>query len=595
MNSTELPVIGNPPKARAARFVGTAETVSFGKGFYDEEHDGSEPFRWMARAGVLTFSPRRIARFLELNVRSEFHDLTQRLTARAGEAEDELDLAHAWTPISIAIPPGACEIKLAVSEIFPKAYYPGDTRELGICVRAPTIHENGERHDAIRRQWKNKIHNTREMLARKTVLASTPPELGIDLHGACNVKPPCVYCEWDDSKEKEGDNVDTPFTVDTLADYGEFFANSGRLQNCSVGEPFMKRDLDDLLDVFGNAGKSLEMSTNGQILTDRNIQKLLGRNVQLFISLDAATSETYARLRNDTLPRILDNVRRLVDAKGGREGLPKVFLVFMPMRANVHELEDFVKLCAELRVDRLVLRPLNATLGNNLAWDRAGYHFDYDREILPFDELVRVSGRAAELGRRHGVDVLDQLDFGGELALDFEREYAQGREEVTSDVTVETRSASELAADVESARTAPIAPATESTAKTAELPSLGSGRLPICQEPWTNLYILRRGVFPCSYGYKPVGPTEQFRESWNSTILQNIRAKLGDGELHHYCLQSKACPILRKFESAHKLPFRQRAALRTWHMWKRANAVTGGIPSWAFGRLKAAFGLRSRT
>ena len=56
--------------------------------------------------------------------------------------------------------------------------------------------------------------------------------------------------------------------------------------------------------------------------------------------------------------------------------LPKVFLVFMPMRANLHELEAFVKLCRDVKADRLVLRPLNATLGNQLVWDRAGYHFD---------------------------------------------------------------------------------------------------------------------------------------------------------------------------------------------------------------------------
>ena len=45
----------------------------------------------------------------------------------------------------------------------------------------------------------------------------------------------------------------------------------------------MMRNFDELLDVFGNTGKVLEMTTNGQILTERNIQKLLDRQIDLYI------------------------------------------------------------------------------------------------------------------------------------------------------------------------------------------------------------------------------------------------------------------------------------------------------------------------
>ncbi len=58
------------------------------------------------------------------------------------------------------------------------------------------------------------------------------------------------------------------------------------------------------------------------------------------------------------------------------------------------------RLCADLEVDRLVLRPLNDSEGVELRWDRAGYRFEYQRALLPWRELVRASGRAAELCRR---------------------------------------------------------------------------------------------------------------------------------------------------------------------------------------------------
>src|SRR5690606_15587606 len=159
-----------------------------------------------------------------------------------------------------------------------------------------------------------------------------------------------------------------------LREWGPFFDNSTNLVNCSIGEPFMMKNLDGLLDAFGDAGKTLEMTTNGQILTDRNIQKLVGRNIDLYISLDAGTPGTYAKLRNQRFDAILANLRRLVAAKGGRLGLPRVHLVFMPMRVNVAELEAFVRICADLQVDRLVLRPLNSSETSTLDWDRGGYH-----------------------------------------------------------------------------------------------------------------------------------------------------------------------------------------------------------------------------
>jgi MoaA/NifB/PqqE/SkfB family radical SAM enzyme len=584
MERIELPVIQSSPVPLRSS-PGSFASVRYAQGFHDEESEGLEPFRWMSRSGVLGFEPEAVGRFLELGVFSEYGDLSQKLLVSAGGDRETLELVHGWTSISLSIPPHLDRIGFQVSKIFPKAYYPADGRELAVRVKNPILHSDPARHEHVRGQWANAVLNLREMLQGETTLESTPPTLGIDLHGACNVKPPCVYCEWDHSKELEGENVDRPFTLASLVDLGEFFENAGSLQNCSVGEPFMMRNLDELLDAFGNRGKFLDMSTNGQILTERNVQKLLGRKVHLYVSLDAATAETYSRLRNDTFDRILENLRRLVEAKGGPGALPKVFLVFMPMRANVHELERFVKLCAELRVDRLVLRPLNTTLGNDLKWERAGYTFDYDREILPFGELVRVSGQARALSRRYGVALVDQLDFGGELESLFEAEYREGSEEGSAVPASSGESPGPASPPLETPR-----PPEPPGAEPDPMPSLGLERWPICTEPWKILYVLRRGVLPCSYGYKAIADMDGFRGAWNSSLLQEIRRDLGRGKLHPYCLSSRGCPILRKFEKAHKLPLAQQARLWIWPFWKRLNALTGGFPRLVLRGLRSLAG-----
>lgn len=537
-----LRVIQTGPERRGPRplFDRTAEPVEM-LGFHGVERDDVREFRWLGETARLRFAPASAGRFLELPVFSEYLDLSQELAVEvAGETAAHC-LLNGWTVLSLAIPPAASEVTLESNEILPPAFHPGDARTLALRVGVPRLHGDAERHRVVKAVWDNRILNWREMSARATELRSTPPNLGVDLHGVCNVKPPCVYCDWDAFKAQEGDFVDEPFTRQTLESWGPFYEQAESLINCGIGEPFMMKNLDELLDVFDQGDKMLEVATNGQILTDRNIERLVGRKVRLFVSLDAATPETYAKLRNDTLPKILDNLRRLISAKGGRGGFPKVFLVFMPMRVNAHELEAFVELCAELDVDEMVLRPLNYSDELGLDWERAGYHFVYEEELLPFDELVRISGRAAELCRRHAVTLSDKLDFGDATMEDsFPEEFSDGRREIEPE---------------------PVAASTTAPPPVEAVP-LEAPDMPMCHEPWKHLYILRRGVYPCCYGHSPLAPMDHWEEVWNSPRLQEIRGELAAGRLHDYCLESTSCPIVQKHLHGGRMPLRQALPLR---------------------------------
>jgi MoaA/NifB/PqqE/SkfB family radical SAM enzyme len=584
-------------------YLTTRAPVAFGEGFYEEQVEHLDVYRWMGQTGRLVFAPDEAERYLECWVMSEFYDLSQDVTVEQGGRVDRLPLVHGWSPLSIAIAPVVDHVDLTLNKIFPKSYYPADRRTLGVRVRQPHLHRDGRWHSHFVRQHANAVHNVSEMLDGKARLESTPVTLGIDMYGACNVKPPCVYCEWDYSKDLEGAHVDTPFTVDTLTAWGPFFDNSVNLVNCSIGEPFMMKNLDDLLDAFTDGGKVLEVATNGQILTDRNIQRLLGRNIDLYISLDAGTPDTYRKLRNDRFDAILRNLRRLNEAKGGPGHLPRVHLVFMPMRVNVHEIEEFVRLAADLRVDRMVLRPLNYSDAISLDWDRAGYRFEYQKELLPFNELVRASGRADELCRRLGVKLADQMDFGGSMGSQFERWFEEGRREGAAALgaaPVTTRPApveatpAPVEATPEPAPESAVAPTVADDSRPAAPPALGDERVPLCTEPWKSLYILRRGVFPCCYGHAPVAPMDGHAEAWNSPLLQGIRHELAHGRFHDYCLRSPACPIVRKSQQAHELPRGQAFRLKARQLWTRLDRVGGGLPGKVYRKSRSLLRLAWR-
>ena len=571
-----------PSTAPQRAYLATAAPARFESGFFAEERDEVHAFRWMDTSGRLAFGPHDGDRHLELWVFSAFHDLSQELSVIAGDLTHRERLVHGWGRLSVPVPAGVDHVVLEVNKPFPRAYYPADPRTLGVRLSRPHLHSDPRRHLDIREQHENSVLNLAETLDGRSELRSFPRSLGIDMYGACNVKPPCVYCEWDHNKALEGDNVDAPFTRDTLRELGEFFERPGMLVNCSIGEPFMMKDFDGILDDFGDRGKVLELTTNGQILTDRNIQKLVGRNIHLYISLDAATASTYVKLRNDKFDRILANLRRLIAAKGGKDGLPLVYLVFMPMRVNVHEAEAFVDLCADIGVDRLVLRPLNYSEDIELDGERDGYRFRYRDELLPFPELVRVSARVAELCAARGVDLSDQMDFGGSLRDlfpdSFREEHPAGRGE-DADTPAHVAPAAGAQAP---ALAAPAPPVAE-----GPLPSLGGERLPVCQEPWKSLYILRRGVFPCCYGGEPIAPMNGYREAWNSPRMQAIRSELAAGRFHEYCLKSSSCPIVRKTEQGRGLDPGDSRYLRVRRLWHRLDRVLGGVPARLLVSLKA--------
>jgi pyruvate-formate lyase-activating enzyme len=576
-----LRVISQDRDRPESLYRATSEPARFESGFYFEEWNFIDRFRWMKLEGRIAFDRLDQERFLEIWVLSAYYDLSQTLTARAGDEERTFALPRGWCRLSIPIPAGTESLDLVANKLYPAAYYPDDPRELAVQVRLPMLHFDPERHSHIDRQRSNGVANIREMLDGETALQSTPQLLGIDLHGVCNVKPPCVYCDWDTSKDLEGDYVDTPFTRETLEEYGAFFDNAVELVNCSIGEPFMMKNFDELLDVFGDTGKVLEVATNGQILTDRNIERLLGRDIDLFISLDAATPETYAKLRNDTFERIIDNLRRLIKAKGGIGNLPRVHLIFMPMRVNVHELEAFVELCADLQVDRMVLRPLNYAEGLDLDWDRGGHRFKYEDELLPFDQLITVSARALELGSHRGVVVADQLDFGGAMQEAFAKEYASTRSATAAEIDERDEEAG-ATAELESSESP--RDVTEAKANAAPLPivddppSIGAEQVPLCTEPWKSLYILRRGILPCCYGGHPIGSMNDFDQVWNSPILRDIRKDLAEGRFHSYCLNSPSCPIVRKSNHAQSLPPQQALFLLLRKAWHRLDRMLFKVP-----------------
>ncbi|MCJ7682593.1 MAG: radical SAM protein [Candidatus Aminicenantes bacterium] len=395
----------------------------FASGWYGEEQGEFFNFRWMSGKASLFLTDVEPGedRFLSFYAFSEYCDQSQILSlSRDGTKGEDVPLLNRWNSYCLKIPgrpvgkegEQTAEVRLSLNKLFPPAYHPGDDRELGVRIGNIRVHTDAEERVAFERFHGNALKNFREMMEGKSDLESFPINLGIDLYSKCNIKPPCVYCLWDSAKVMEGDYVKAVVDETTLASYGSFFDAARTLVNCSFGEPLLHPRLPEILDLCAANNKILELATNGQAFTKRTISALAGKPVYLYVSLDAARKETYAKIRNDNWDGIVKNLVRLNEERQKKGGLPKLYMVFMPMRVNRDDLEEYFRLCKRIEADALVLRPLLFLNEPKIRKSRGGYDFNYKDELLPREEAKVLIAEAERLSKIYGISLANQFDFG---------------------------------------------------------------------------------------------------------------------------------------------------------------------------------------
>jgi hypothetical protein len=204
-----------------------------------------------------------------------------------------------------------------------------------------------------------------------------------------------------------------------------------------------------------------------------------------------------------------------------------------------------------------------------------------------------VSGRVAELCRLLNVELSDQMNFGGSLEAQFHSAFEEGRRQAAVAFEAEQRVALPAAAPETPARVAPETgasareePAATPAAEPGPPPPLGAERFPACTEPWTSLYVLRRGTMPCCYGGQPIATMGDFKQAWNAPLIQGIRRELLHGRFHGYCFASPDCPIVKKAQQARSLSLLQSAQLRARRIHDRWARAGYGWPGTTYRTLK---------
>jgi radical SAM protein with 4Fe4S-binding SPASM domain len=125
------------------------------------------------------------------------------------------------------------------------------------------------------------------------------------------------------------------------------------------GEPFLNKELDELIRYAHDLNIYTSTSTNGQFLTKKNAQNIVSSGLdKIIVSMDGSTQEVYEKYRvGGSLNKVVDGIKNLVAAKSElRSATPLIELQFLVLKINEHQLVDMKRLAQSLGVDKLTFK-----------------------------------------------------------------------------------------------------------------------------------------------------------------------------------------------------------------------------------------------
>lgn len=231
----------------------------------------------------------------------------------------------------------------------------------------------------------NMALNFQEIAEKKTVLLSRMRKLNVALTTRCNLD--CVMCEakkidW----EIPGKTIDE---IISLFPYLERIVWQG-------GEVFLFKSFKEILRQ-AQAFQDLthEITTNGHLISDDWIELIKNINLDLNISVDAFSRDTYEPIRKGSrFSDILGLLSRIPEIKkaGARKTLVMIFTV---MKSNFRELPQAVKFAKKFDFDRVIVQPVKGNYAND-----ENIFYRRNREALEYIEKIKpaLKEEAANLG-----------------------------------------------------------------------------------------------------------------------------------------------------------------------------------------------------
>lgn len=125
------------------------------------------------------------------------------------------------------------------------------------------------------------------------------------------------------------------------------------------GEPFVHKNLEGIVSYIKTRTKAkVIISTNGSLVTRSRVKRLFELGLdELTFAIDGTTQEVFAKYRvGGDLAIVLSNMKDCCELKSELHANTRIIWQYIPMRTNLHQIDEAKKLAHSLGVDLLKLK-----------------------------------------------------------------------------------------------------------------------------------------------------------------------------------------------------------------------------------------------
>jgi radical SAM protein with 4Fe4S-binding SPASM domain len=214
-------------------------------------------------------------------------------------------------------------------------------------------------------------------LTRVTV---PPVEIVIVVSTVCNLS--CVMCPHGMGMVERPRHM----PLDVVERAAQYIATASRMLVSGLAEPLIAPAFWRVLELTAHRDDLfIRVNSNGHLLTAERAGKLLNSCLsEISFSLDAATPETYARIRGADFDQPFVGISELLRLRAARpDSKMAIYLNMTLMRENLPEAAPFVALAKKMGADAVVLSQLFA-FGDSPDWvvDKKSWRFSYSEQML---------------------------------------------------------------------------------------------------------------------------------------------------------------------------------------------------------------------
>ena len=382
-------------------------------------------------------------------------------------------------------------------------------REAGEDEKSAEVFKQMLEQDEIKNDkfLKNKALNEYEISMRKEILESKPRAMIGMIMNKCNIS--CRICDiWSRPQWQEPDRI-LKEIVDLLP-YMEDICWQG-------GEVFYMKEFNSML-AEGVKCKNLNqvIFTNGLLLDETNLGIIAKGNVELVLSIDGASKETYEYIRRganfETLCKKLELIKEVRKSTGA-----KINTYYNPVicKTNYKEILDMIEFAHKYEFTAITLNPIRGIPEENIFEPIDEKAFEFMRKVIPIAEA-----KSKEYGIRFNNWM--PIDCGcGEIKFEH-GSFDLKKEEDTMKHNDENRKD-----NVE-----------QKTEETKSKEDNKKNNRMICYAPWQRLLLDNDGqVRPYAICSKWIGHTKEYSlaQMWNNEAMQMYRRKIANNNFMDLC------------------------------------------------------------